>query len=445
MRHMTNSVASLHQQNPCEKARFHLYARNSEGRMRTAPNSWVWLLQFLSCKQQCSCDMIFNLRNFNISYDAPKFWHFYLVKKFMEKTLERFPSTNLPSQLHKFSEASEKIEHKELVEPPRMITRLVKIPSGSIIANPLVCITCETSLCYRFDLNVLFQLNITFHEMYMVHTKGLWIATRTANGSELYTFWGYYSVLGFYPKLKVVEIRGLTCDHYMRMNATFTLMDENVVCNIDLRYSHSKSAPFVSYHVQGVYTLRSYFLKVNKLSHVVIEFIHPVRYWCKIYNGPGAFANSVKCGHAYICSTFQCIVHAISEKGLFEFRFSSKFLPFSQQAKAVQNLTFTVDLPNHKCFESFCTLFIDTENGFQINTTVTKIVHIRFTDPGCLLGGLVAGERLTHDYRQTDTLCNCLDGTQNLVRSFYSHNSSIILLLYWYNSYNKIFVTVRIA
>ena len=66
-------------------------------------------------------------------------------------------------------------------------------------------------------------------------------------------------------------------------------------------------------------------------------------------------------------------------------------------------------------------------------------------DPTCLFNGLVAWEKLSNDYRQSDTLCQNHDGIKYPSRSFYCHNSSLSLVLYWYKPYSTINVTVNIS
>ena len=80
-----------------------------------------------------------------------------------------------------------------------------------------------------------------------------------------------------------------------------------------------------------------------------------------------------------------------------------------------------------------------------MNVTVTEIIAVEGHDLNCLFSGLVAAEKLKDDYRQTDTVCQNHDGTKDSSRSFYSYNSSLILVLYFYKPYSTINATVNIS
>ena len=60
----------------------------------------------------------------------------------------------------------------------------------------------------------------------------------------------------------------------------------------------------------------------------------------------------------------------------------------------------------------------------------------------CTYFGMVVGERLQNDYRQSRTFCTNQDRTKDPLRSFYSYNSSMLLVLYWYKSYSTINLSI---
>ena len=96
------------------------------------------------------------------------------------------------------------------------------------------------------------------------------------------------------------------------------------------------------------------------------------------------------------------------------------------------------------CLETVCVISIHTSYGYHINVTINKLIRIGLYDEACLYGGLVASEQLIDDYRQSGTECENYHGTEQ-ARSFYSHKSSLVIILYWYKMYNTFNTTVDIS
>ena len=81
----------------------------------------------------------------------------------------------------------------------------------------------------------------------------------------------------------------------------------------------------------------------------------------------------------------------------------------------------------------------------QIRVTVNRIVSNNLYDYICYLNGLVVTERISDDYTPTNTLCESHDGIKQPSMNFYSQNSSLTLILYWYKGYETINVSVIIS
>ena len=98
-----------------------------------------------------------------------------------------------------------------------------------------------------------------------------------------------------------------------------------------------------------------------------------------------------------------------------------------------------------KCFYQLCVVSIYAESGQHVNVTILKMTTYELCDRSCRYSGLVAGEKLRDDYSQSDTLCKNHDQANFTSRSFYSYNSSLKLIMYWYKGYSDIKVSVHIS
>ena len=166
-----------------------------------------------------------------------------------------------------------------------------------------------------------------------------------------------------------------------------------------------------------------------------------------VYDGPGLLADVSKNQRIKQCSTFQCIIHLLTHRNHLlhaNIKYYTEALPSLERVKISQEQLLSINLPNMNCLDTVCTVAIHIPDGYHIIVTVNKLLRIGLYDETCLYGGLVASEQLTDDYRQSGTVCEHYHGTEH-PRKFYSHKSSLILILYWYKMYSKINITVDIS
>ncbi len=72
---------------------------------------------------------------------------------------------------------------------------------------------------------------------------------------------------------------------------------------------------------------------------------------------------------------------------------------------------------------------------FQIIATITRILHQGRHTESCKFGGVTTFSQHSHNKtRESPNLCHNLSFKLNLSRSFYSVNSSLHLLMFWYQS-----------
>ena len=166
-----------------------------------------------------------------------------------------------------------------------------------------------------------------------------------------------------------------------------------------------------------------------------------------VYDGPGLLADTSKNQRIIQCSTFQCIIHLLTYKNNHshtDFKYYTKALPSLKSVTISQEQILSVNLPNINCLETVCVISIHTSYGYHINVTINKLIGTGLYDQACLYGGLVASEQLIDDYRQSRTECKNYHATEQ-ARSFYSHKSSLVIILYWYKMYNTFNTTVDIS
>ena len=68
----------------------------------------------------------------------------------------------------------------------------------------------------------------------------------------------------------------------------------------------------------------------------------------------------------------------------------------------------------------------------KVNITVVHVSSRTSLLPCCKFGGMVTIEYLKNEYKENILVCEPLDQG----RSFYSHNSDLVLVFYWYDAFN---------
>ena len=103
------------------------------------------------------------------------------------------------------------------------------------------------------------------------------------------------------------------------------------------------------------------------------------------------------------------------------------------------------NFPNKKCTKISCVSLFLSESGDQVNITAIIFKSTNPHDIDCLYAGLVVGERLAHYYRESKTICEHYYSSNSQSGSFYSKNSSLILVMYWYKEYGEINASVMVS
>ncbi len=203
--------------------------------------------------------------------------------------------------------------------------------------------------------------------------------------------------------------------------------------------------------------LVSFLVTVKKLHQICLKFEHKSIQSYIVYNGPGIFSKPLKSQQIQKTSAFQCLIHTstkhvlqMDHRSIHTLQYISQLSPVSQSVKIYKNGNILIRIPNKNCFDAVCILNIESQSRNQINATVTKMTTSEkapnsSVDLPCAFSGLVATEIFPDDSRESATYCKSHDSSSHPSRCFYSHNSSLILLAYWFEPYSVINITLNIS
>ena len=157
-------------------------------------------------------------------------------------------------------------------------------------------------------------------------------------------------------------------------------------------------------------TLNILFIQVFKYQQMKINTIHCKGCIVTIFDGPGIRLEKFNSKNTVVTISFQCLIYVQALKGLF-----------------VKNMDYTSILP-------------------EIKVLITKYLH-HFTYNGvsstlCLYGGFAVFNEENLVFKKTFSSCksHIYDS-----RSFYSKNSSLLLILYMHEQYSSINISFTIS
>ena len=308
----------------------------------------------------------------------------------------------------------------------------------------------------RFNINRKLRLNITFVLIYFSVNNCTLEALRIqrdGNRRILYTFCGHHSPFNFYPNFRKVVMKVET---WMKipfaLNYFFTVMDQYIVYNTP-KVQFVGVLPDLIYKVNHDTIFTTYFIQVKKISNIVFSSVHNLTSTYVIYDGPGFLAHSIIVNNnikkKISTSTFQCILQILMSSILInssgKFQYISQYLNNNIVVDLNHPTYMNVQLPNTICLDYVCVVHINTEMDFQINVTLNEIVSEGIYNPNCKYGGIVVGEYLDYKYEESNAVCQKHNGLIEQSRSMYSKNSSLVLILYWYNIYQNITVSLSLS
>ena len=97
-------------------------------------------------------------------------------------------------------------------------------------------------------------------------------------------------------------------------------------------------------------------------------------------------------------------------------------------------------------FSRYTWLFhLHTEETVHINITLLEMIYKGPTGEKCKYGGLVTGEEMLNDYKESLTICESLSRAEHNRLAFFSKKSSLIMFAYWYDYYSEIYTTAVVS
>ncbi len=183
-------------------------------------------------------------------------------------------------------------------------------------------------------------------------------------------------------------------------------------------------------------SLNTFFLVSKKTEHIEIAVPLQLNGNISCVDGPDLASRVISpCLPKVNLSTFQGIVQVLVTSYLEGdqtlFKVAAHPITFIHLCVKHDDLK-DIEMPSSVCSLHLCSFYFETNVSLTINLTLTSLSYDGQKSRTCQFGGLfIYGE---HFSNENTTICNRDYGVHpHLGRSFYSHNSSLIVLLYWYN------------
>ena len=327
-------------------------------------------------------------------------------------------------------------------------------------------------------LNRSLRLNLTFLSFYM-SGGSLNKLSITQGGhrcqeetKEDFIFWGQHSLFYFYPKNRMVLMCITHRDEVsteVQIIGMFMIFDRDQMFNIHLnqkkveyimknlywigygweKHPHIFPNDKLKYIVNNKYELFRYSISVRKLDQVIIKNIISWSLGFLVFDGPGYLSHTISATKdVIVTSTFQCLVLFLmtvsKRKKIKHFKFSSKSLSTHNIITNVTNNNM-FNIPNSKCRNKLCISLFLAESENEVNITAIAVKSTHPYDNNCLYAGLVAGERIANNYKESKTICESNYDYKGHAINFYSNNSSLILIMYSYKEYGEINASVMVS
>ncbi len=324
--------------------------------------------------------------------------------------------------------------------------------------SPMWCVPCKDSHIWQLQWQVFFlfnpdwkiALNFTFHAVTFspgpaLCQEGRLMVHNFAPRISPFFFCSNHSLFNLYPFARRLMLH-LKVDHHSFFNftTTFSVMDTRLLHNLNC---HSKLNFLLVYIFSNGAALYFYKIDTMKCYQLILALLSHNKYI--IYDAPGLFSTSVKMSPGKVkMSTFQCIVTIIETNAsvcendqISFFKFSSMLIHQSSEHIITQNIN--IQLPSQTCSPPVCVILFMAPMG-HVNVTVLSMAYHSVYMFDCIYGGLVSGEQLSTGYHESAVVC---DNTQDhhVPRMLYSHKSSMLVVLYWYEPHSMINATIKIS
>ncbi len=312
---------------------------------------------------------------------------------------------------------------------------------------------------WSFDLSKSLQLNLTYQNFYIWKgsldcLRGNMSVLSGPNSEQRYLLHGYCGELptfSVYPNFSGVDIvLYIFTNTFHHITVVFSVLDFGLITNKRTSEHHEKEISVSSLLIRQKYSLLSYVITTAKSHHLLIHSSLP---HCCFYvlDGPGFMSGIVKMSAegVFELSTFQGIVQILNSAGTSErasdlFNYSFNKLSRRQNYCVANDSSPVLSLSSNSHMSPFVGMLCGVD-GFQVNLTVTGWYFTGMESVTCQFGGIVIAEGLADTFNEIVVLCDQNDIYGGLNRSFYSHNSSLLIVGFWYKYYSDIQVELTLS
>lgn len=309
---------------------------------------------------------------------------------------------------------------------------------------------------FVFSLPKDFALNFTFH---FIHFSSdiCYFANVTVEKSrnvapDKFCFCGQHSKFDLYPVFNPVKTQVNTAHvkTFYNFNVTYLIFDADIAESVNIDTEKVSSLSFIStITIRKTKQLMHCFIEVLKIYQLVIDNFTADCFECSIFNGPGFLSPIINTTHRPVhLSSFCASLLFLMELQDMKARSIATYTTLIQrQTKRIikQGTTAVLVWPADYCSHHFCGLVCETKSSTHVNLTVTSLNYKNKEMISCKYGGLQAMENGQDGLKEYPTLCEDHESEIQHNRSFYSVNSSLMSLLYWFSEYNAINATVLLS
>ncbi len=304
----------------------------------------------------------------------------------------------------------------------------------------------------KFDDCILEQLKIqnTLHNTR--YDGELWLSLSNKRPANLkyilkenaFIFCGQHSIFSLYPSFHHIDIRVILI-YYIQfdLRVEYSVVDfQNFIHS--LTFSHQVPKPYIVHIIQN-YSVMSYCIKVRKVDHIVLNITGKK---FVIYDGPGFLSPVLEPNQNNIlrASSFECVLQILSKINvLYQVQFSSNHTFTAPMVLKSNQSDIIMALPNTEFFLPLNIVPLQAEAGSQINATVLSMSYFGMKSITCKYSGFLAAEYFPYSYQESVALCQYDYGSSVPHKSFFSSNSSLMLVLYSFEHYSSIITTVVIS
>ncbi len=263
--------------------------------------------------------------------------------------------------------------------------------------------------------------------------------------AKSYIFCGQHSMFSVFPHFRKVDVRIIATRFVaIKFNASFTLLDHSVVYSVETS-NFSEPKPVVAYIIRKDLFSFVYHIQVQKVNNLVVKVSRQKLIFFVVFDGPGFLCPiAVATDNTVRVSSFQCLVQLLTS--VVSKHMARYLMFFSLPAKVskifhADHENVSLWLPTEQCKPILCVMSFQAQGSYRVNVTLTKMIFIGDKSLTCKYGGFLVAEETFSRYSESVTVCQNHNYPQ-FGRSFYSKNSSLKMVLFWYPHYSIINISV---